>query len=223
MGLIEYFAGRGELITVLLGFFSVFVILFLIFPFRAYARGWVATRLGDDTPESSGMLTLNPLVHIDPMGALCMCLCSIGWSKYMPISLNRCRKVTIRKAAVLIALTGPLSLIILALVLVIICKVLLLVVPPSEMLDYIRAGLYNAALISTYLAVLNLIPVPSFDGYVLIQGLLPRKTAIAMEQNSRIINFIVFVLLVSGALSYPLGIVSSGIMWLLDLMTIWLG
>lgn len=210
------------MVDVLLSFFSVFVILFLIFPFRGFARGWVATQLGDDTPESAGMLTLNPIAHIDPMGALCMCICCIGWSRYTPISLNRCRKVTERTAAILVALTGPLSMLILAFILIIISKILIVAIAPSATLYYIYMGLYNAASISSYLAVLHLLPVPTFDGYVLIQGLLPRKQAIWMEQNARIINMVVFILLISGVLTLPLSFISSGIMWLFNLMTIWI-
>ena len=98
----------SDMLTVIISFFSVFVIIFLVFPFREFARAWVAKQLGDDTAEQYGMLTMNPLAHIDWMGALCMCLCCIGWSKPTPISINRCRKVSQKPAVLLVSLMGPL-------------------------------------------------------------------------------------------------------------------
>ncbi|MGN0683505.1 MAG: site-2 protease family protein, partial [Oscillospiraceae bacterium] len=156
-----------DMTTVILSFFSVFVLLFLCFPFRAYMKAWVAKKLGDDTAESAGMLTLNPLVHIDLMGALCMLLCCFGWSRPTPINLSRCRKYSIRKSAILISLMGIMSLIILGLILITISKVLFLVFKTTEVIEtvsMISGALSQAALISVYIAVLNLIPVPGFDG-----------------------------------------------------------
>lgn len=209
------------MIEVILSFFSVFVILFLVFPFREFARAWVAKQLGDDTAERCGMLTLNPLAHIDLMGALCMCMCCIGWSKPCPISLNRCRKVSLSTAVVLVSLTGPLSLILLAFIMMIIGKVILVTVA-SEAALWIYTGLSIAAQISAYLAVLNLIPIPPFDGYYIIAGLLPRNVAIWMENNSRIIYIVVFVLLVSGVLAIPLSMLASGMLTVMDLLTFWI-
>lgn len=215
-----------DMTTVILSFFSVFVLLFLCFPFRAYMKAWVAKKLGDDTAENAGMLTLNPLVHIDLMGALCMLLCCFGWSRPTPINLSRCRKYSIRKSAILISLMGIMSLIILGLILIILSKVLYLVFKTTEAIEtvsMISGALSQAALISVYIAVLNLIPVPGFDGYVLIQGLLPRNAAIFIERNSNIINLIVLVLLVSGILSGPLSFLSAIIYLGLDLITFWIG
>lgn len=215
-----------DMTSVILSFFSVFVLLFLCFPFRAYMKCWVAKKLGDDTAENSGMLTLNPLVHIDLMGALCMMLCCFGWSKPSPINISRCRKYSIRKSAVLISLMGFMSLIILGLALIIIAKVLLLVFANSAAIETvytISSALAQAASISVYIAVLNLIPVPGFDGYVLIQGLLPRNAAIFLERNANIINIVVMVLLISGILVTPLSLLSGLIYVGLDLITFWIG
>lgn len=219
--LFSFFTGRAELIDVVLSFFSVFVIIFLVFPFREYARAWIAKQLGDTTAEDCGMLTLNPLAHIDPMGALCMCLCCIGWSKPTPISINRCRKVSQRTAVVLVSLSGPLALILLAFIMMIIAKVLLVFVT-TDVVVYIAMGLMTAAQISAYLAVLNLLPVPPFDGYYIIAGLLPRNAAIWMESHAQLINMIVFVLLISGILSVPLSLLANGMLYLMNLLTFWI-
>ena len=207
--------------TIIISFFSVFVIIFLVFPFREFARAWVAKQLGDNTAEQAGMLTMNPLAHIDLMGALCMCLCCIGWSKPTPININRCRKVNQNTAVVLVSLTGPLSLFLLGFFMMIIAKVLLVaVVTPTTY--YISLALVMAAQICSYLAVLNLLPVPPFDGYYIIAGLLPRNAAIWMERNAQIINIVVLVLLISGALSMPLSFLAERMMYLMDLLTMWI-
>lgn len=219
--LFSYISGNADMIEVVVSFFSVFVIIFLVFPFREFARAWVAKQLGDDTAENCGMLTLNPLAHIDPMGALCMCLCCIGWSKPTPISITRCRKVSQSTAVVLVSLTGPMSLLLLAFILMIISKVILVTIA-ADVVIYIYAALRTAAQIAAYLAVLNLLPVPPFDGYYIIAGLLPRNAAIWLERNAQIINIVVFVLLVSRVLSYPLSFVANGMLTLMDLLTFWI-
>lgn len=213
---------RSDMTTVIISFFSVFAIIFLVFPFREFARAWVAKQLGDNTAEEYGMLTMNPLAHIDLMGALCMCLCCIGWSKPTPISLNRCRKVSQNTAVVLVSLTGPLSLFFLGFLLMVIAKVIF-VISATTTTYYIFVALIMAAQICSYLAVLNLLPVPPFDGYGIISGLLPRKAAIWMETNARIINFVVLILLISGALSRPLSDLSTLMLNFMDLLTRWIG
>lgn len=217
--LFDFMTGKGDLITVVISFFSVFVIIFLCFPIHECAHAFVAHLLGDDTASDCGRLTLNPLAHIDPMGALCMCLCNIGWAKPTPVTLNRCRKVSVRTADILVSLAGPVSNILLALVIMIISKVLRVTVAPSETLAYVVLALQITASINAFLAVFNLLPIPPFDGYALIQGILPRKTAIWVERNAHIISFVVFILLVAGALSGPLNFLSNKIMWLLDKAT----
>ena len=217
--LFDFIAGKGDLITVVLSFFSVFVIIFLCFPFHECAHAFVAHLLGDDTASEQGRLTLNPLVHIDPMGALCMCLCNIGWAKPTPVDIRRCRKVSVRTADILVSVAGPVSNIILALILMIISKVLLVTIAPSTTLIYVVMALQMTANINAFLAVFNLLPIPPFDGYALIQGVLPRKAAIWVEQHAQIINFIVLILMIAGALSGPLNFLSDKIMWVLDKAT----
>lgn len=212
-------AGRESWVTVIVSFFAIFVIIFLCFPFHECAHAFVAHLLGDDTASEQGRLTLNPLSHIDPMGALCMCLCNIGWAKPTPVNLRRCRKVSLRTADILVSLAGPVSNILLSYILMLISKLLLVNMQFSETLLYVVLALQLTASINAFLAVFNLIPVPPFDGYSLIQGILPLKAAVWVEQHAQIINFVVFILIVAGALRGPLGFLSDKLMWLLDKAT----
>lgn len=209
ISLFDFMTGKGSIEVVALSFFSVLMLIFVCFPFRSCACALVAHWLGDDTASERGRLTLNPLVHIDPVGALCMCLCGIGWSKPMPIDIRRCRKVSVHTAHVLISITGPLAFVLLAFIILIISKILLSTMTATLTLVYIVMALQLVAGTCAFMAIFHMLPVPPFDGYVLIQGLLPRKFAIQVEQNAGIIYMVIIILLVAGALSGPLGFLSG--------------
>lgn len=218
--LIEYFSGRGDLLTVIISFFSVFVIIFLCFPIHECAHALVAKILGDDTAERQGRVTLNPLAHIDPMGAICMCICCIGWAKPTPVDLRNCRKTSMRTANVLVSLAGPLSNIILALIVMIIFKIMIVAgALAGESATYIALGLNQIIQINIFLGIFNLIPIPPFDGYHILASFLPAKSVYFMEKNGQIINFIVFVLLISDVLDRPLMFLEMGVYNFLDLIT----
>lgn len=221
--LLDFFAGREPIMMVILSFFSTFVVLFLCFPLRAYCRGLVAKKLGDDSAERAGMLTLNPLAHIDPVGALCMCICCIGWSRFVPVNPTRCRKISQKKAVILISLTGPVSLVVLGYIMMLIGKLVVGAAPASETLIWIFTGLIYAAQISVYLAVLNILPVPGFDGYNIVQWFLPHRVTYWIETHTQIINFVFFVLLISGVLDEPLSFLSGAVMRFLNFATGFIG
>lgn len=209
---------NDDIVRVVLSFFSVLVIIFVIFPIREFARGFVAKKLGDDTPEHAGRLTLNPFAHIDPMGALMMFLFRIGWSKHMPIDIRRCNKVKTRTAVALTSLAGPLANILLSYLLIIICKILMLNMT-NIVAIYIATGLAMTAQISVFLAVFNLIPIPPFDGFNILATVLPAKAVFFMERNQQIIYLIFFALLMFGFLDVPLGFLCNGVYSLLDIMS----
>lgn len=217
--LFDLMAGRGNIVVVALSFFAVLMLIFVCFPFRLCACAMVAHWLGDDTASERGRLTLNPLVHIDPVGALCMCLCGIGWSKPMPIDIRRCRKVSVHTAHVLISITGPLAFVLLAFVMLIISKILLSTMAITQTLFYIVMALQYVAGMCAFMAIFHMLPVPPFDGYVLIQGFLPRKFAILVEQYAGIIYMVVILLLVAGAISGPLGFLTDKLIEFLCFIT----
>ena len=219
--LVDLIMGRGDLVTVAISFFSVFVIIFVVFPIHECAHALVAKWLGDDTAERQGRITLNPLHHIDPMGALAMCLCNIGWAKPTPVDIRKCRKTSMRTANVLVSLAGPLSNILLSLLFIIVEKLLMMGV--GENITTVADALKWTAQINIYLAVFNLIPVPPFDGYHVLASFLPAKAVVFMERNGRIIYWVVFFLIITRVLSVPLGIAADGVYWLLDKLTFFLG
>jgi Zn-dependent protease len=90
------------------------VVLFTAFPIHEYAHGFAAYKLGDDTAALSGRLSLNPLVHLDPIGTVSMLLFGFGWAKPVPVNPVRFKKVSMKTGMAITAFAGPLSNIILS-------------------------------------------------------------------------------------------------------------
>ncbi len=211
-----------EMIECIISFFAVAVIIFMVFPLRQFARGMVAKKLGDDTAEREGRLTLNPFAHIDPTGALFLCVTCIGWPKHMPINYRNCTKVSQRTAVITTSLAGPCASILVSYVILIIAKILLLNMV-SEMIYYIFYGLRFVASINASLAILHLLPIPGFDGCNILCCFLPPKGVMFIQRNGQIIHWIFFAVLILGWLDVPLDWLHYGLMWLLDKGSFFLG
>lgn len=141
------------------------------------AHGFVAYKMGDDTAKAAGRLSLNPLKHIDLVGAACMLLFNFGWAKAVPI--NPYRFKSRRKGMILVSLAGPLANILLAFILMLVMYFMAIVTP-----QYFNSGAYYTISTLTYyldqlyvmnlcLAVFNLIPIPPLDGSKVIGAFLP--------------------------------------------------
>jgi len=72
----------AELFISIITFFIAYLVIAVV---TNVFRAWVADKMGDDTGERLGFLTLNPLVHIDPIGLLCLFLFYLGWGRIVPI------------------------------------------------------------------------------------------------------------------------------------------
>ncbi len=219
---LDFLTGRGDAVTAIISVFSVAVVILVVFPIHECAHGFMAKLLGDDTAEREGRLTLNPFDHIDPMGALCMCLCCFGWAKPTPVNVSRCRKVKARTALVLTSLAGPLANILISLVFMIASKLVLANFTDNQTGYYVYIALQMVISINLYLAVFNLIPIPPLDGSKILYGFLPAKGIAFMERYSQIVYWVFIAVLVFGLLDLPLGLAANGIYFLLDKMTFFL-
>ena len=99
------------------------IVIFMCIPIHEYAHAWAATKLGDDTPRYQGRLSLNPLAHLDPIGALCIFFIGFGWGK--PVQVNPIRFKNYRKGMALTAAAGPISNIIMGLIGIVLYKLLI--------------------------------------------------------------------------------------------------
>ena len=96
-----------DFFQVLMYIFSVLMIIFLVNPLHECAHGFVAYKLGDRTAKNMGRLTLNPLAHLDYMGAVTMLLVGFGWAKPVPINPRNFKNPKVGMS--ITALAGPVS------------------------------------------------------------------------------------------------------------------
>jgi len=144
------------------------VLLFAI-TLHEYAHGRAALWLGDPTAKRLGRLTLNPIPHIDPFGAICLFLFNFGWAKPVPVN-PRFFKNT-RRDIIFMSLCGPLANILTAFLVGLLIRHFLL---PWEV--YLRALLWMM-LLNIGLGLFNLLPIPPLDGSHVVENALHPSAA----------------------------------------------
>lgn len=153
----------------------------LLFALTAHeaAHGYVAWKLGDPTAKNEGRLSLNPLRHLDPLGALAFFIIQVGWAKPVPVNPDNFRDP--RKAMLMVALAGPAANLLLAVLSAIVAHLILLLAnaPPAVISLLIPAMDMTTAsvAINIMLMVFNCLPVPPLDGSKVLMGLLPPDAA----------------------------------------------
>ncbi len=163
----------------------VAIFLGIAFPVHEFAHAYVAYRLGDGTAKLFGRLTLNPVVHFDPMGGLLLVISALssvalttggfifGWAKPTPVNPSNLRDR--RNGEVLVALAGPASNLLMALAGALVWRALaaLQINVPGIFLQVLGSFVaFNIAL-----AIFNLIPVPPLDGSAILFRLVSPQTA----------------------------------------------
>ena len=154
----------------------VAVLLFAI-TIHEYAHGRVALFLGDPTAKNAGRLTLNPIPHIDPLGAICLFLFRFGWAKPVPIDLRYFENP--RMGGFLVSLSGPLANLGAAFLAGLAFRFFLF---PSEL--YITL-LVTLILMNIGLGLFNLLPIPPLDGSHILESFLPYKAVRAYHRVGR--------------------------------------
>lgn len=153
---------------------QVIIIIVMSLTVHEFAHSLVTIRLGDDTPRRQGRLTLNPLAHIDLVGFIMLVIAGFGWAK--PVQINPASLKKPRRDEVLIALAGPVSNLLFAMVAVVIIWAVFsthTLVSPRSQRDFGNFMLMLAA-INVSLAIFNMIPIPPLDGSHLVTPFLGR-------------------------------------------------
>jgi len=150
------------------------ITLLIAFTFHEFAHAWTATQFGDDTPRLFGRLTLNPLSHLDVMGSLMLLFTGFGWAKPVPINPRRIQQHS-NSALMLVAISGPLSNLILAIAAAILLR-FGLVTPGAPAVDFLPTP-YTFLVFFVFtnlgLMLFNMIPLPPLDGEEVLTFLLP--------------------------------------------------
>ncbi|HRY74646.1 MAG TPA: site-2 protease family protein, partial [Candidatus Dojkabacteria bacterium] len=155
--------------------------------FHEYAHAWTATKLGDLTSKVNGRLTLNPLKHIDPLGALCMILFKFGWSKPVPINEYNFENRT--RDTALVSFAGPISNILLLFAI----SLLNSIIKPT---GNFYVFFVTFAMVNIVLAIFNLLPIPPLDGHKIVRAFLPQKARYYWENLERFqIPFLIILLI----------------------------
>ena len=181
------------------------IILLLIPPillaltFHEFAHGWMAYRLGDPTAKMAGRLTMNPLVHLDPIGTLMLFLVRFGWAR--PVPVNPSYFSNPKKDMLVVSVAGPAANIILALISGIFIRFMsanMLAFLPNFIEGIIFVMLRLSLQINLALAIFNILPIAPLDGSKILYGLLPPRYEYLIQPIEQYGPFVLIGLIIFG-------------------------
>ncbi|MBE0584611.1 MAG: site-2 protease family protein [Desulfofustis sp.] len=180
--------------------------LLLALTLHEYAHGYVAYRFGDPTAFQAGRLSLNPLKHLDPIGTIAFFLIKIGWARPVPVNAAYFRNP--RRDMLWVALAGPLTNLILAIISALLLRAVLIggaLLPDLPLIEAVLVPfslmLATSVWINLVLCIFNFLPIPPLDGGRIMTGLLPRQLALRFASVERYGFILVLVLAFTGVLS----------------------
>lgn len=196
-------------------------IVLIALTFHEFSHGWVSSKLGDPTPRATGRLTLNPLAHLDPVGALLMVLTGFGWAKPVQIDPRYYKKP--KQGMAITAAAGPLSNLVMAFIAMLVYTAVAIIGCKTGQFYYENAGLYYVtgsrpdilfsimnfillfANINLCFMVFNIIPIPPLDGSRVLGLFLSNSAYFKLQQYERYSFILIIVLSLSGVFSRFIG------------------
>ncbi len=180
------------------------VAVLVILTIHEFAHAYTAYKLGDGTARSMGRLSLNPIKHLDPIGAVCMLLFHFGWAKPVPINARNFKNP--KRDFAITALAGPAVNLICAFISAFLYLLVYALLRDVSFDSNFLFSLADNALLFIYLfhsinvgiGIFNLIPIPPLDGSRLLNVVLPPKTYFGIMKYERNIYFAVIGWLLLG-------------------------
>ena len=150
--------------------------------FHEFAHAWTAHQFGDDTARAAGRMSLNPLVHLDPIGSIMLIVAGFGWAKPVPVNPYALKK---RSGLMWVSLAGPLSNFLLALIAIV--PIRLNLIPLGELFSntFIGTFLLQFIIINLSLMLFNLLPIFPLDGEKIASYAWPPAWSNVLEKISR--------------------------------------
>jgi len=161
-----------------------------------FSHAFVAHMCGDSTSKDQGRVTLNPLKHIDPLGFIMLIVAGFGWAK--PVQFDEQNLHNPKADVIKIALAGPLSNAVLAMILSVLFSIVSSLVSPyqSSAMQVVTEVFLYAIYINWGLFIFNLIPLPPLDGSHLLFHQLRRYPAL-YEGLYKYGSFLLFGLIIA--------------------------
>lgn len=193
---------------------TLFYIIVLIFSVIVHeiSHGYIALWLGDDTAKRAGRLTLNPLAHIDLFGSIIFPLVLafsnapiFGWAK--PVPYDPRFLANPKKASGLIALAGPASNLLLAIIFALFTRILF-AFPSTAIAGELYLFFFIIIKVNIALALFNLLPIPPLDGSGVLFSLLPRRLE-RFEEILRQYGFIILIVFIMSGANFLSPIIAS--------------
>ncbi|MFA5021193.1 MAG: site-2 protease family protein [Patescibacteria group bacterium] len=173
-------------------FFIAWIVAILVtLTIHEFSHALAAAYFGDQTAKKAGRLTLNPLVHIDPLGFMMLLFAGFGWAK--PVPVNPYNFKNHRLAMGVVSLAGPLA----NLAAVIVFGLIFKFAAPFWGFDNLLPNfLYLLILVNVALFIFNLVPIPPLDGSKVLFSILPDKFNDFKEKFSEYGPYILLILVV---------------------------
>ena len=190
--------------------FISFIVLLFSLTVHEMAHAWTADRLGDPTARLLGRVSLNPIVHADPIGTVLFPLLAlvsgaplIGWAKPVPVSSGRLGNP--RRDFILVAAAGPASNLLMAFAAALLLSVLTIspkISGETNVSAPVATILSQGLRLNVLLAVFNMIPIPPLDGGNVLAGLLPPRLAGSFNRLRPYGFLLLYALVFSGGFDY---------------------
>ena len=193
--------------------------MFITFTLHELSHALVAWHFGDDTAKRAGRITLNPLKHIDPIGALMLLTVRFGYAKPVPVSMHKLRDP--KHDMALVALAGPASNVLITVVFMFLYGALFIPLRASKTGDYILNMIQYTAYISMGQALFNMLPIPPLDGSKVLFSVLDTKSYLQVLRYERYGSLLLLALMWSNVITRPLWTAVQQIVFQLSPLSQW--
>jgi Zn-dependent protease len=165
----------------------------LAISFHESAHAYIAWRFGDSTAKDLGRITLNPIPHIDIVGLFVLLFAHFGWAKPVPINPYNLKNPI--KDNLWIALAGPASNLILAIISAIVFRIFFPFLISSTAGEFLLTMIKQSVILNLVLMTFNLFPLPPLDGFHILEGLVSTENYIKLQRLNQIGPFLLLGLI----------------------------